>query len=238
MHIERRLKETPWVVSDQQFIETFPDIDPQKVSLRPLGQGFHHTVYPYGDDGVIKVPRRRYGGALRPWDRMANDVATIKRAFPQYIVPTDVHKSPGHTSYCIEQKKLTYLAYITPELFCAMNGDFRTMIATNQLLIENWGKSLDFLGRDGAKACLIAFLRHKRKYANLTNIVADFSGEQPRLTIIDTYLLHVATPVQRGNQQASQRQDLHRLVYGANRFGIYTCFDYDIGSLPRKLELG
>lgn len=179
-------------ISDLNYLSEIVGVDREKVG-HLLNTGVHHRVYSYGDEHVIKVPRRRFNFLYTERAHLEADLNVIDTYFPGLRVNTDVLSSPDHQRHCIIQERLHDYRLLTPASFSEHRPAFSKIWKTNQRLLAETGKSLDFVGGEGLSSCL-ASLMPAAPPPFFSNMVIQVQGSRTRLRLIDTELLCLGVP--------------------------------------------
>jgi hypothetical protein len=155
-------------------------------------EGKQHAVYRYGDDQIIKVPKRslymKLYGAI-DYDAVLRDVTLLQTHLSEFIVPTQVlqsRRSPDQ--YVIVQTYLPDATFITGDRFPAIRDDFARIVAVNRQFIEQYRLSIDFFGNIGFQRSIIASLLRRRDLALLNNLLLVERAGRPYIKITDVNL--------------------------------------------------
>lgn len=179
-------------ISDLNYLSEVTGIDPDLVGGL-LNQGVHHRVYEYGQEQVIKVPRRRFNFLYTERAHLEADLKLINHQFPNLTIKTEVLSSADHSRHCLIQERIHDYRLLTPRNFAQHRTQFNQLWEANQELIQKSGYSLDFVGGEGIFSCFSSLLPAGDP-PFFSNLVIDERGRQPQLKLIDTELLRLGKP--------------------------------------------
>ncbi len=167
------------------------DLEVQRVG-DVLLEGKQHAVYHYGDDQIIKVPKRslymKLYGAI-DYDAVLRDVTLLQTHLSEFVVPTQVLQSRRNPDqYVILQAYLPDAIYITGDRFPAIREDFARIIAVNRHFIEQHRLSIDFFGNIGFRRSILASLLRRREMALLNNLLLVERDGRAHIKITDVNL--------------------------------------------------
>jgi hypothetical protein len=216
---------------EKALVQQFP-IDATLVG-NTLGQGMGHTVYAYGQEEVLKVPRLGHIKTERTpslsAERRQETVAIIKAYFPDNALETKVITSPTTPTYLMRQRRLGSFANITPGNAPTVQAQLDELLATNHRLLRERGMSLDFLGKEGMTQCVRSHTSPSVEPA-MSNLVIEATENGPKIVIADMSLLRLSklngqkTP----NQGSWVVNGVTGVTFGINRRLIRRAFGIDI----------
>lgn len=157
-----------------------------------LLEGKQHAVYRYGDDQIIKVPKRslymKLYGAI-DYAAVLRDVRLLQTHLSEFVVPTQVLQSRRNADqYLILQTYLPDAVHITGEHIPAIRDDFARIVAVNRSFIEQHRLSIDFFGNIGFRRSIIASLLRRRDLALLNNLLLVERDGRLQIKITDVNL--------------------------------------------------
>lgn len=97
MRFKKRTSTKPAIIhpmraSDLEYLSHIPSILPDKLGDL-LKKSTHHRVYEYGENEIIKVPRRRFNFLYSKRSHLEADLDIVERYFPGLAVHTVIHSS-------------------------------------------------------------------------------------------------------------------------------------------------
>lgn len=118
---------------------------------RLLKIGGEHLVYQYGNDQVIKFPNllaRTLFNNQKLAEKKKRDFALAKKYFPQYLLSTEcVIITEINKPYYLIQPLINARPLIKKDLNNEeIRGNFKKILAINELIKEKEGLSFDFFG--------------------------------------------------------------------------------------------
>lgn len=152
--------------------------DPAKIGSL-FAWGGEHIVYTYGTDQIIKFSIVEFLTGESWRQKEAGDYETCCRAFGDYVLPTDITRSPNGKYTGKIQRRLHGHPLRKDDLRDeSVRKQFDEIMCAYRALADNGHSVIDFIGRYG----LI--------YRSLSNIIV----EDRRLLIIDTTLVEAGRP--------------------------------------------
>ncbi len=220
-----------WLEQDLARMKNVPGLDTHAIG-RLLGAGLQHRIYEYMEDGQPRVLKLLLPNRLLRFPTAAEaqqDLDLVAKFFGPYAVePAEVVRLNDGT-YALKQRRLGQFHAIT-------QGDLTDEVVRHQVLdiarrnrqmLQEAGRSLDFLGREGQRKSRAALIGLGQTPA-ISNLVVEPQPEgRAQVKILDTDLENFR-PGGRGLRDL--RSSLAaRLAFEINRFMLRRFFGIDIG---------
>lgn len=200
-------------------------IDTRYVSQKPIGWGLMHDVYGYTVPGepkkVIKVPKIDAIGLMHEGlADEAENIRLVQKFFGTYAVPTIIKPAPDGKNYVIVQDFVEGKPVTSHTESTAIRAQISDIIRLNREMMRQVGRSLDFIGMDGAKGWFFhqvgKFFNKESEFA-ITNLIEDAQGNI-RLIDCDTFAFSEHIPIKQ--KAASQLSFLVNRVMMQWYFGL------------------
>jgi hypothetical protein len=201
--------------SDAKFVSRFDGVEAALVG-EIISDALHHRVYAYGENKVLKVPKKPFKFLFSEKLHLEEDLARLHEFFPGLAVETDVLTSRDHKYHCIIQRRL-FSRQITPHTIDEVRPAFEKLLARNREMIQKYGDSLDFFGQAGVKSCVRA-LRSRAEIPYLSNLVIVEEGGRPIPKLLDTELLRMRI------RDVDNRAEFAALVLSVGSFFVNRLF--------------
>lgn len=159
-------------------------LDASKIGRLISDKGLEHAVYEYGEDKVLKVPKKNLITAISERYSLKRDYELLKEYFPELLdsgIEILTHKlSPGYE--CILQNKLNDMQYLRSDR-THFHEQMRRLRLTTEKLYRETGYSVDFSGGAATfkNVLIIAKFWRRNKVYYLSNLVVSNN----RLYLID-----------------------------------------------------
>ena len=207
---------------EQRYLSNFPDIDPAEIG-GIVGSGAEHRVHRYNGGQVLKIPRPLARPYLSPPGVVARDAELMMKHFPEHSLPTSVHRDRKDERYVVVQDR-ERLSNLTPKAQPELRQQLEDIVRRNREMIRRYGISLDFLGWDGLKECLIAAVNSSRSPAISNLCVA--GREERRIIMPDTSMISLSESAARNSGVI--RTKLFRVTFLVNQMVMRRCFGMEI----------
>src|SRR3546814_892542 len=106
MKIDKFVAESPTRKEAHEYLEYFKEINTKKVGSF-LGQGLTHRVYGYGDEQIVKVPKKGYIKKQESAQQLKKSYDLCLEYFPEYVWPSEIITSSR--GYAVLQKRFSKL---------------------------------------------------------------------------------------------------------------------------------
>jgi len=168
-----------------KFLLTFPQLEIQKVGPLII-QGAHHRVYSYAKDRIIKVPRKRFEFLYSDNIALHKDLAFLDTHFPGLAIHTTVLTCIDEKNHVILQDRAEKSIAVTKDVIREHEDVVDELIRRNDIVYRKTGCSLDFLGGEGVKSCILSLFGNSVK-PHWSNMMI----HQGSLRLVDTELHRV-----------------------------------------------
>lgn len=173
-----------------QYLSNF-DLDYGRLGER-ISAGKQHQIYQYGDDQVVKIPRRslfmKVYGPFH-YETVVRDLNILNDFLGEFVVPTQVLRSKSDDSdYVILQQHLKEAQFLTGINFPDVREDFIRVVQSNAQIILQHRVSLDFFGNIGFQRSLLASSLRRKDRALMNNLLVVRENSRLRIKIADTNL--------------------------------------------------
>ncbi len=212
-------------ILDRLSVSQFPQIETTKIGER-LGGGMEHTVYGYGIDQVLKIPRR-LGHHLHSPERKIEDFSTIKKYFPKNTIESEIITSQDSLNYLLLQRRLHNFENITSRNIHEVQEQLLKLVKINQGLVKEEQICLDFLGKEGIEKCALSLVKGSNTAPEISNIVIERKNGGAELVIQDLALLKLGDK-NPNTAQGTKDRLLYAMAFGLNKTLMQKCFGLEI----------
>lgn len=166
------------------------ELNPAQVSDL-IGQGKQHIIYRYGDNHILKIPKRslymQTYGALE-YEILQRDLGILRNCIGDFIPQTEVLASDDGEHYIVIQEWLRGAQFVNHANFPLVREQFLRIVEANCAIIAQHHLSLDYLGYLGFQSSIRASLLRRRSLALMTNLLVIDTETGPALRIVDINL--------------------------------------------------
>jgi len=172
-------------------------MDPATINPVPIGEGANHIVFlgknKDGEAFVIKIPKRSSPTTMNVgYKDEQEQIAKIRKAFPNFSLPTEVHVDEKTGQYIVVQKAVEGKPITNHTTDPSLLKQLEQIVELNNQLYNTSGESLDFVGMPGfvswVKRQFKRIILRKSDF-EVSNLLVDKTTN--RIQIIDTDILRI-----------------------------------------------